>query len=583
MLGNINISTKLFTSSLLFSAVMAFILLYMLLTVRVVSQKGVEQQNLVKLQIAAVKHQGEMQKLQQDARDKHLLVSDIYHEFRNLRAWLLDLSLSGLDEAKKQAIDTKTILDHKLEELSGSDRALAMRLSEQVEHFYLVMNQAVDSYVAGPRVKGHSLVGESRLVVEGLEQDLLKFMKESDMSFTDLNQQQSEAGTEVIRSGELVKNAADKVAQKNAELFISSFVCLLLITGFSFFYNFMMRREICQPIERFVKTVEHVEQELDLTRRFDVCIDDETDTDTVGTAFNRLMRNFEKRVSARTAELQKNNEELSHILDELKFTKNELMAKEKMAALGGLVASITHEINTPLGVCLSAASHLDVTVNTLNDNYLNGELTEDELNVYIKDFLDCSKLLLSNLERATKLIQSFKKVSVDQSHEEIQDFDLKVYVDEVFFSLGPLLSRTSLELSYTCPEYIMIRSNPGAFYQIISNLCNNAILHAFDERQPGALTLDITQTDIGVDLVFKDNGRGMSEEIKDKIFVPFFTTKRGKGGSGLGMNIVYNLVTKVLGGKIHVESELGHGTQFNISLPGSILVNDEVNDNKTLS
>ena len=213
----------------------------------------------------------------------------------------------------------------------------------------------------------------------------------------------------------------------------------------------------------------------------------------------------------------------------------------------------------------------------MNDKYLNDELTEDELKVYIKDFLDCSKLLLSNLERATKLIQSFKKVSVDQSHEEIQDFYLKVYVDEVFFSLGPLLSRTSIEYRYTCPEYIMIRSNPGAFYQIISNLCNNSIIHAFDEREPGLLPLDITKTETGIDLVFKDNGRGMPEEIKDKIFVPFFTTKRGKGGSGLGMNIVYNLVTKVLGGKINVQSELGHGTQFNISLPERILVHDNEN------
>ena len=310
----------------------------MLLTVRVVSRIGVEQQNLVKQQIAAIKHQGEMQKLQLIARHKHLLVGDVYHEFRNLRAWLLDSSLSELIEAEKQTTYAKVIFNRKLEQLSRIDSHLAIRLSEKIEHFYLVMNQVVDAYVEGSGVKDSSLIENNRQVVEGLEQDLLQLMKESDMSFTEIKQQQSEAGTDVISSGELVKNATDKVTQKNTELLISTFVCLLFIAGFSFFYNYVMCREICQPIERFVKTVEYVEQELDLTHRFEVCSSNELAT--VSTAFNRLMQTFEKRVSARTAELQKNNEELNHILEELKFTKSELMVKEKMAALGAYVSTL---------------------------------------------------------------------------------------------------------------------------------------------------------------------------------------------------------------------------------------------------
>ena len=288
-----------------------------------------------------------------------------------------------------------------------------------------------------------------------------------------------------------------------------------------------------------------------------------------------LNLDLEARVQGRTSELQHKNDELKETLEELKQTQSELLDKEKMATLGGLVASITHEVNTPIGISVTAASHLQTSVQLFNKHYADGEVSHEDFEEYQTEVHDCSKLILTNLERASKLIKSFKQVSVDQSHEEIREFNLKTYLDEIFLSLNPMLSRTVHEYEYTCPDDLFIKSNPGAFYQIVSNLFNNSVIHAFHDGHSGHLSLHIIKTDHGVDLTYRDDGCGIPTQVQDKIFDPFFTTKRGKGGSGLGMNIVYNLVTQMLGGEITLHSEKDKGCQFTISLPKSILVNSK--------
>ncbi|WP_254304014.1 two-component regulator propeller domain-containing protein [Shewanella sp. VB17] len=289
-------------------------------------------------------------------------------------------------------------------------------------------------------------------------------------------------------------------------------------------------------------------------------------------ALRSLNQDLESRVSSRTKELQLINSELAETLAELKITQTELIDKEQMATLGGLVSSITHEINTPIGISVTAASHLQTSVDRFNQSYSNGDVSHEEFEEYQVEVANCSKLMLTNLERASKLIQSFKKVSVDQSHEDIREFDLKSYLDEIFLSLNPMLSRTIHHYHYQCEDHIMIKSNPGTFYQIISNLINNSLVHAFPDGRIGNLNLEVLCSESGIELYYKDDGCGMSEEIQEKIFAPFFTTKRGKGGSGLGMNIVYNLVTLELEGEISLTSDIEKGCLFKISLPSSILV-----------
>ncbi len=284
-----------------------------------------------------------------------------------------------------------------------------------------------------------------------------------------------------------------------------------------------------------------------------------------------LNLDLEARVFERTSELQHKNDELKETLEVLNQTQSELVDKEKMATLGGLVASITHEINTPIGISVTASSHLQTSVQRFNKHYADGDVSHEEFEEYQNEVHDCSRLILKNLERASKLIKSFKQVSVDQSHEDIRKFNLKTYLDEIFLSLNPMLSRTVHEYEYTCPDDLFIKSNPGTFYQIVSNLFNNSVIHAFPDGHSGHLSLHIIKTDHGVDLTYQDDGCGIPSQVQDKIFDPFFTTKRGKGGSGLGMNIVYNLVTRELGGEITLHSEMDQGCQFTISLPKSIL------------
>ncbi|GGJ02895.1 hypothetical protein GCM10007978_45550 [Shewanella hanedai] len=292
-------------------------------------------------------------------------------------------------------------------------------------------------------------------------------------------------------------------------------------------------------------------------------------------ALRSLNQELEKRVLSRTNELQKSNDELKATFQELELTQNELVDKEQMATLGGLVASITHEINTPIGISVTAASHLQTSVDKFNKLYATGEVSHEDFEEYQIEIADCSKLMLVNLERASKLIQSFKQVSVDQSHEDIREFNLKTYLDEIFLSLNPMLSRTSHQYSYQCEDNIIVKSNPGAFYQIISNLINNSIVHAFPDGRIGNLQLKVITSESGFELLYQDDGCGMSAEIQEKVFSPFFTTKRGKGGSGLGMNIVYNLVNQVLQGEVKVSSTIDEGSLFTITLPKSILVTSD--------
>lgn len=289
-------------------------------------------------------------------------------------------------------------------------------------------------------------------------------------------------------------------------------------------------------------------------------------------ALRELNQRLEQRVNERTIELQQRNDELKHTLDELEHTQGELMDKEKMAALGGLVASITHEVNTPIGISVTAASHLQESVKHFDQLYRRGEITEEDFEQYQNEVAECCRLILANLERASKLIASFKQVSVDQSHEDVREFDLHAYLEEIFISLNPMLSRTPHEYSYQCPEKLIIQSTPGAFYQIVSNLFNNSVIHAYPDGKSGKLSLDVARTDQGICITYQDDGCGMSQEVQAQVFQPFFTTKRGKGGSGLGMNIVSNIVTQVLKGEISIDSQEGRGSTFIIHLPDSLIV-----------
>ncbi len=276
--------------------------------------------------------------------------------------------------------------------------------------------------------------------------------------------------------------------------------------------------------------------------------------------------NLDRLVEERTGELQKANLALRESLEELHRTQNQLIQSGKMAALGNLVAGVAHEINTPVGIGVTAASLLEEKTSEIALSYSSGQLRRSDLEKYFKMATQSSTSILSNLERASELIQSFKQVAVDQSVEEKRRFRFKRYMDEVLLSLWPGYKRTGHTISVSCPDDLFVYSYPGVFMQIITNMVVNSLIHGFEDIEQGHIHISVSEQENELHFRYSDDGKGMNEEHIRKIFDPFFTTKRARGGTGLGMHIVYNLVTQTLDGQIECSSVPGKGTDFFIRI-----------------
>lgn len=252
---------------------------------------------------------------------------------------------------------------------------------------------------------------------------------------------------------------------------------------------------------------------------------------------------------------------------ELKLAQAKLVQAEKMAALGELVAGVAHEINTPIGIGVTAASYLNDKTKGLLNSYDNDLLKKSELEKYFDVASSATNTILNNLEKAADLVRSFKQVAVDQSSDELRTFKVCEYLDEILLSLKPKLKKTKHEIFTSCDENISIKSYPGAIYQIITNLVINSLIHGFEEKESGKIVIDIKLKENYLKLNYSDDGKGIRKENIKKIFDPFYTTKRGMGGSGLGLHIVYNLVLQKLKGTIDVESDTEKGVNFLIVFP----------------
>lgn len=280
-----------------------------------------------------------------------------------------------------------------------------------------------------------------------------------------------------------------------------------------------------------------------------------------------LNEELESRVLKRTSELNEANINLVKTVNELRQTQAQLVESEKMAALGNLVAGVAHEINTPVGIGVTAASHLVEETKRYEKLYHEGKLTRSDFNEFLLVSVETSNLVLSNLNRAIRLIQSFKQVAVDQVVSEKRMFNMKIYIDEILLSIHHQLKQDDHRVNIDCPDDINIYSYPGAFYQIFTNLILNAVIHGFNGKKHGTINLVIVCSNDRVKIDIADDGNGIPEEHRKRIYEPFYTTRRNSGGSGLGLHIVYNLVTRTLKGKIDCESELNKGTRFIIDFP----------------
>lgn len=266
-------------------------------------------------------------------------------------------------------------------------------------------------------------------------------------------------------------------------------------------------------------------------------------------------------------ELEVTNDALRESLELLKRTHAQMVQSEKLAALGSLVAGLAHEINTPIGIAFTSATHLGDETRNLEKRYQGEEMRRSDLEHYLQVALESSGLIEGNLNRATRLIRSFKQVTVDQASGERRVFNLGAYLEEVVQSLGPRLRKSRVTIRIEAPNNITIENYPGAISQIITNLVINTLTHAYAPEEEGIIVLNASLVEGKIILNYKDEGRGIPQENLSHIFEPFFTTIRGKGGSGLGLHIVHTLVTQTLNGKIHCNSVVGVGTEFNMEFP----------------
>lgn len=281
----------------------------------------------------------------------------------------------------------------------------------------------------------------------------------------------------------------------------------------------------------------------------------------------RVRHKLEQQVAQRTAQLAEQNQALELSYQRLQQTQQQLITQEKMASLGGLVAGVAHEINTPLGICVTATSHLQSEQQQLAAAFASRTMQQSQFERFMQQLADGLKILQVNTQRAADLVSSFKQVSVDQSTDSYREFELYQYLQDVMLSLRSRLKQQHCQLQLQCPNPLPLYSDPGALAQVLTNLVINALIHGLDGQTAAEIRIEVTADDDWIQLNFGDNGRGMTSEQLRQLFDPFFTTKRNQGGSGLGAHIVYNLVTVRLQGSINVQSAPGQGLHYQIRFP----------------
>lgn len=252
----------------------------------------------------------------------------------------------------------------------------------------------------------------------------------------------------------------------------------------------------------------------------------------------------------------------------LRQAQQDLIQAEKMGALGSLVAGVAHEINTPLGNTLTASSHLYDKVAEFSAMLEGNRLKRSDLVSFVSLLIETTHLMVANCERAAELVQSFRQVAVDQTSGERRRFDLKGYIEEVLLSLRPRLRKTGHRITVDCPGNLEIDGYPGAVSQLLTNFLLNSLMHAYNPGDAGRIAITVLPLEGRIiEMTYADDGKGIPAALLNRIYDPFFTTRRGTGGSGLGLHIVYNLVTGTLRGQISVESEPGRGTKFIVRFP----------------
>jgi signal transduction histidine kinase len=345
---------------------------------------------------------------------------------------------------------------------------------------------------------------------------------------------------------------------QNVALVAVIFLTLIVVIGA------LIARSIILPLKEIMAAMHGV-----VSEKYDEPIQGTHARDEIGEMARAVAVFRENAIAKRKAEdeLRAAKDRAEKALDDLREAQQSLIAAEKLAALGGLVAGVAHEVNNPIGISLTVASSFARRCEEFAKEVDAGPLRRSRLGEFLEGGRDAANQLVSNLQRAGELVQSFKQVAVDRSHADRRPFDLRESTDQIVASLRPVLKKSQITLTVDVPAGIIMDSYPGSYGQVLTNLFLNSVVHAFPDGRAGSVIVEARQVRDDVDIFVSDDGVGMSEEIQRRAFDPFFTTRRNEGGTGLGLHIIFNLVTQQLGGRLAFESRLGWGTRFRITLP----------------
>jgi signal transduction histidine kinase len=345
---------------------------------------------------------------------------------------------------------------------------------------------------------------------------------------------------------------------QNVALVAVIFLTLIVVIGA------LIARSIILPLKEIMAAMHGV-----VSEKYDEPIQGTHARDEIGEMARAVAVFRENAIAKRKAEdeLRAAKDRAEKALDDLREAQQSLIAAEKLAALGGLVAGVAHEVNNPIGISLTVASSFARRCEEFAKEVDAGPLRRSRLGEFLEGGRDAANQLVANLHRAGELVQSFKQVAVDRSHADRRPFDLRESTDQIVASLRHALKKSQITLTVDVPAGIMMDSYPGSYGQVLTNLFLNSVVHAFPDGRAGSVIVEARQVRDDVDIFVSDDGVGMSEEIQRRAFDPFFTTRRNEGGTGLGLHIIFNLVTQQLGGRLAFESRLGWGTRFRITLP----------------
>ena len=345
---------------------------------------------------------------------------------------------------------------------------------------------------------------------------------------------------------------------QNVALVAVIFLTLIVVIGA------LIARSIILPLKEIMAAMHAV-----VSEKYDQVIQGTRARDEIGEMARAVAVFRENAIAKRKAEneLRASKDRAEKALEDLREAQQNLIAAEKLAALGGLVAGVAHEVNNPIGISLTVASSFARRCDEFAREVQSGPLRRSRLDEFLEGGRDAATQLVGNLQRAGELVQSFKQVAVDRSHADRRPFDLRESTDQIVASLRPLLKKSQITLTIDVPAGISMDSYPGSYGQVLTNLFLNSVIHAFPDGRAGSVIVEARRVRDDVDIFVSDDGIGMTEEIQRRAFDPFFTTRRSEGGTGLGLHIIFNLVTQQLGGRLAFESRLGWGTRFRITLP----------------